>query len=110
METSGQNSNPLSRREFIGTAVAVAAVASELTLAPLTALAAETGPSTEKILIGFQAEVTYILQYGVARFFDDVQTRASVNAIFLHGNPFEISGPIVPGEFQILAMPCADRV
>ena len=42
-------------------------------------------------MIGFQAEVTYLLQYGIARFLDDVQTRASVNTLMLHCNPFEAS-------------------
>ena len=32
-------------------------------------------------MIGFQAEVTYLMQYGIARFLDDVQNRASVNTL-----------------------------
>ncbi len=91
MQNPPQNPTPSPAGKFLYTAAAVAAVASDLTLAPLAARAADTPAPTEKILIGFQAEVTYILQYDIARFFDDIQTRASVNAIFLHGNPFEAS-------------------
>jgi hypothetical protein len=42
-------------------------------------------------MIGFQAEVAYLQQYGIARFLDDVQTRANVNTLMLHCNPFEAS-------------------
>jgi len=35
--------------------------------------------------------VPYLLSYGIERFLDDVQTRASVNALFLHGNTYEVS-------------------
>jgi hypothetical protein len=48
-------------------------------------------PSGEKPMVGFQAEVTYLLSYGIAKFLDDVQNRASVNAVFLHGAPFDAS-------------------
>ncbi len=43
-------------------------------------------------MIGFQAESSYLLSYGIARFLDDVQTRANVNTLFLHCNLFEASG------------------
>src|SRR5208283_5200768 len=86
--------NPISRREFVKTAsLAATAVTTGLGLEPMTGRAAATDApvAPAKIMIGFQAEVTYLLQYGIARFLDDVQTRASVNTLMLHCNPFEAS-------------------
>jgi hypothetical protein len=42
-------------------------------------------------MIGFQAEVPYLLEYGIVQFLDDVQARASVNTLFLRADPFEAS-------------------
>jgi hypothetical protein len=60
---------------------------------PTSGRAASTeGPAAAgKPMIGFQAEVPYLLQYGIVKFLDDVQTRANVNTLFLHANPFEVS-------------------
>ena len=55
------------------------------------AAASDAPAAPAKIMIGFQAEVTYLLQYGIARFLDDVQKRAGVNTLMLHCNPFEAS-------------------
>jgi hypothetical protein len=89
-----KSNTPLSRRDFVKTAsMAATAVTTGLALAPANSRAADAdAPATPaKPMIGFQAEVTYLLQYGIARFLDDVQTRASVNTLMLHGNPFEPS-------------------
>jgi len=86
------NDKSLSRRNFVKTAsLAATAVTTGLSLEPMSSAAAEAPAAPTKPMIGFQAEVTYILQYGVARFLDDVQNRASVNTLMLHGNPFEAS-------------------
>jgi len=42
-------------------------------------------------MVGFQAEVSYLMQYGIVRFLDDVQTRANVNTLMVHADPFEAS-------------------
>jgi hypothetical protein len=85
--------NPVSRRDFVkASSLAATAVSAGLAMEPAGAGAADTGATpapAAKPMIGFQAEVTYLLQYGVARFLDDVQTRAGVNTLMLHGNPFE---------------------
>jgi hypothetical protein len=39
-------------------------------------------------MIGFQAEVTYVMQYGIARFLDDVQNRANVNTLVMRSHAF----------------------
>jgi hypothetical protein len=85
------NKNSISRREFVKTAsLAVTAATTGLGLeTSVRADAAPTAPT--KPMIGFQAEVTYLMQYGIARFLDDVQNRASVNTLMLHCNPFEAS-------------------
>jgi hypothetical protein len=83
-----------SRRDFIKTAsLAAGAVTTGLDLMPARgqAAAAEAQAAPPKAMIGFQAEVTYVLQYGVARFLDDIQSRASVNTLMLHCDPFEAS-------------------
>jgi hypothetical protein len=94
MNTPDADSNPISRRAFVRTASLTAAAATAgLGLAPATEWAAP-GPDPlpgDRPMVGFQAEVTYLLQYGVGRFLDDVQTRASVNTLFLHSNLFEPS-------------------
>ena len=74
----------ISRRSFVKSASLAATAIT-------TGLAAAAEPAPQPILIGFQAEVAYLLQYGIARFLDDVQTRASVNTLMLHANPFEAS-------------------
>ena len=55
------------------------------------AAATQPQPAAAKPMIGFQAEDSYLLQYGIARFLDDVQTRASVNTLFLHCSPYSPS-------------------
>lgn len=93
MNTPSNHAPSISRREFVRTAtVAATAVGAGLGLTPATSHAAtpvESQPAQP--MIGFQAEVTYLLEYGIARFLDDVQTRASVNTLFLHCNLFEPS-------------------
>lgn len=93
MNTPSNQASPISRREFVRTAaVAATAVGAGLGLTPTAsegATPAENQPAQP--MIGFQAEVTYLLEYGIARFLDDVQARASVNTLFLHCNLFEPS-------------------
>ena len=94
MKNPSDDKNSISRREFVrSAAMAATAVGSGLGLmSPSTRAASAAGPATAaKPMIGFQAEVTYLLQYGIGRFLDDVQTRANVNTLFLHSNPFEAS-------------------
>jgi hypothetical protein len=69
------------------------AITTGLALEPASASAVPTQPQPAPVkpMVGFQVEVTYLLQYGIARFLDDVQERASVNTLMLHGNPFEAS-------------------
>jgi hypothetical protein len=91
MTTPVDSPDSLSRRDFVRTAaLAAGAVAAGLELAP-RAGAADQPAGPGKPMVGFQAEVPYLLRYGIARFFDDVQARASVNTIFLHSNLFEAS-------------------
>jgi hypothetical protein len=88
------DNDPISRRDFVRTAAfAATAVTSGLDLIPATAHAqpVDDPGAAEKPMIGFQAEVNYLLSYGIARFLDDVQTRASVNTLFLHSNLYEPS-------------------
>ena len=85
---------PLSRRDFVKTAsLAATAVAAGVALSPRTARAqgAAAAAPSDRPMVGFQVEVPYILRYGVNRFLDDVQTRASVNTLFLHGSPYDAS-------------------
>src|ERR1700679_3085114 len=93
-----KNDGAISRREFVKTAsLAATAVTTGLALAPESGraetaeLEGQAAAGAAKPMIGFQAEVRYLLSYGIARFLDDVQTRASVNTLMLHGNPFEAS-------------------
>src|ERR1035437_9089768 len=94
---SGMNyEGSISRRNFVKAAsLAATAITTGLAQNPTVGRAATTEPQAlaapAKPMIGFQAEVTYLLQYGIARFLDDVQNRASVNTLMLHGNPFEAS-------------------
>ncbi len=84
----------ISRRNFVKSAsLTASALATGLALEPASSLAAtpEALAATAKPMIGFQAEVNYILGYGIVRFFDDIQTRASVNTLMLHCNLFEPS-------------------
>ncbi len=84
----------ISRRDFVKTAsLAATAVTTGLGVerASVRAAASDAPAAPPKIMIGFQAEVTYLLQYGIARFLDDVQNRAGVNTLMLHCNPFEAS-------------------
>jgi hypothetical protein len=95
MNTPSNDSHSISRRQFVRTAaLAATAVGSGLGLTQTGVRAASTPEdrsSAAKPMIGFQAEVSYVLQYGIARFLDDIQTRASVNTLFLHAVPFEAS-------------------
>jgi hypothetical protein len=84
--------NSISRREFVRTAaLAATAVTAGMALTPGSAKAAGVADQAAKkpMMIGFQAEVTYLLSYGIAAFLDDVQNRANVNTIFLHSNLYE---------------------
>jgi hypothetical protein len=74
----------MTRRDFVKTAALAAAAG--MALLPENSPAAEAEVPAEKLMIGFQADVTYLLSYGITRFLDDVQTRANVNAIFLRAN------------------------
>ena len=86
------NETSLSRRNFVKSA---SLAATAIALNPAAAPAEPIASAKPTPMIGFQAEVAYVLQYGVARFLDDVQTRASVNTLMLHGNPFEASSPVL---------------
>ena len=94
---SGMNDEgTISRRDFVKSAsLAATAITTGFALTPANGLAAapepQAAPAKPIPMIGFQAEVTYLLQYGIAKFLDDVQTRANVNTLMLHGNPFEAS-------------------
>jgi len=86
----------ISRRGFVKAAsMAATAISAGLALDPTPAEAASSpaapAPASAPPMIGFQVEVAYLLQYGIAKFLDDVQTRASVNTLMLHANPFEAS-------------------
>ncbi len=82
----------ISRREFVRTAaLAAGAVSTGLSLTASAAEAPAAPATTVKPMIGFQAESSYLLQYGIARFFDDVQARANVNTLFLHCALYEPS-------------------
>jgi hypothetical protein len=84
--------NSISRRDFVKTAsLAATAVTTGLGLEPMSSRADDAQAAPTKPMIGFQAEVTYLMQYGIARFLDDVQNRASVNTLMLHCIPFEAS-------------------
>ena len=90
------NEGSISRRNFVKSAsLAATAMTTGLALNPAKGQAPNAEPQAAPAkaipMIGFQAEVTYLLQYGIARFLDDVQSRASVNTLMLHGNPFEAS-------------------
>ena len=94
MQNPHDEPNAISRRDFVRTAaVAATALTSGLALASTAARAAavESQPAAAKPMIGFQAESSYLLQYGISRFFDDVQTRASVNTLFLHCSLYDAS-------------------
>ena len=76
----------ISRRTFVK--------AASLTATAITtgiAATAESQAAAAKPMIGFQAEVTYVMQYGITRFLDDIQNRASVNTLMPHCNLFEAS-------------------
>jgi hypothetical protein len=89
MANQTEAGNSFTRRDLLRTA-ALAAIASDLAATPSVSRAAGI-PTVDTTMIGFQAEVAYILQYGIARFLDDIQTRASVNVLMLHADPFEAS-------------------
>jgi hypothetical protein len=85
---------PISRRQFVRTAsLAAAAVSSGVGLVSASAQSSPDASTTNgnRPMIGFQAEVPYLLEYGINRFLDDVQTRASVNTLFLHGSLYDAS-------------------
>jgi hypothetical protein len=91
MKNPDNPASPISRRDFVRTAsLAATAVAAGAGLAPATGRAAppDAGGAPGPTMVGFQAEVSYLMSYGIARFLDDVQARASVNTVFLHGNPY----------------------
>jgi len=82
----------ISRRDFVRTAALAAGAIStgiELTTVRAEDATPAAKPAAAKPMIGFQAEATYLMQYGIARFFDDVQNRANVNTLFLHCNLYE---------------------
>jgi len=94
MNNLSDSTNSISRRDFVKTAALAAAAMTSgvaLTQSSSGADAPATQPAAAKPMIGFQAEVTYLMSYGIARFLDDVQTRAAVNTVFLHCNLFEPS-------------------
>jgi hypothetical protein len=93
MTNPNEDQNSVSRRDFIRTAAWAATAGAGLGSNPAGAQdapIASPAPAGAP-MIGFQVEVTYMLSYGIARFLDDVQTRASVNTLFLHGEPYEAS-------------------
>ncbi len=91
MKNPNADPDSISRRDFVQTvALAAAAGTAGLGLKTAHAAVANQAPAA-KPLIGFQAEVTYLMSYGIARFLDDVQNRASVNAVFLHSNLYDAS-------------------
>jgi hypothetical protein len=94
MKNPDDDQNSISRREFVRTAaLAATAVGTGLGLKATSGRAATTidQAAAGKPMIGFQAEVPYLLQYGIARFLDDIQTRASVNTLLLHSSLYEAS-------------------
>jgi hypothetical protein len=94
MNNPGNESDLISRRDFVRTAaLAATAATSSLALTPAQgrAAAADAQGTAQKPMIGFQAEVSYVMQYGIARFLDDIQTRAGVNTVFLHCNLYDAS-------------------
>ncbi len=97
MNNSPPDSTLISRRDFVRTtALAAGALSSGVALSSNARAADAVDAPVPKIavvkpMIGFQAESSYLLQYGIARFFDDVQTRANVNTLFLHCNLYEPS-------------------
>jgi hypothetical protein len=95
MKNPDDNRNSISRRDFVRTAaLAATAVTTGLASMPASGFAAapnESQAAPGKPMIGFQAEVPYLLQYGIARFLDDIQTRASVNTLLLHSSLYEAS-------------------
>jgi hypothetical protein len=92
MNDPNSNQDSITRRDFVQSAMlTAAAVTTGVGLAPAAVPAAVDQTPAAKPMIGFQAEVTYLLSYGIARFLDDVQNRASVNTIFLHSNLYEAS-------------------
>ena len=87
MQTPDNDTPPITRRDFVRTAaLAATAVGSGLGLASTGRAAANDPAAAGQPMIGFQAEVPYLLEYGIVQFLDDVQARASVNT-----DPFEAS-------------------
>jgi hypothetical protein len=81
----------ISRRDFVKSA-SLAATAIATGLAPELASATTVSQAAPaQLMIGFQADVTYVMKYGITRFLDDIQTRASVNTLTMRCNPFEAS-------------------
>lgn len=80
---------PISRRDFVQTAAIATAVASGMRVLPLGQSSAAAQPiEALKPLIGFQADVGYVMQFGVVPFLDDIQARASVNTLVMRSHPF----------------------
>ena len=96
--------NSISRRNFVRTASLTAAgITSGLGLTSVNTSGSMINekkklPETSamfsrdfKPVIGFQANVNYLLEYGVERFLDDIQNRAQVNTLILRAILFEPS-------------------
>ena len=89
-----KNQGSISRRDFLKeTTLAATAVTTGLARNSATGQTATPAPqgAPAQTMVGFQAEVSYLMQYGIVRFLDDVQTRANVNTLMLHADPFEPS-------------------
>jgi len=89
-----KNERSISHRNFVKSAsLAATAITTGLALKPGIGFAAtvESQLVPANLMIGFQAEVKYLLQYGIERFLDDIQNCASVNTLMLHCNLFEPS-------------------
>jgi hypothetical protein len=81
----------ISRRDFVKSAsMTVTAIAAGLAVDPASAIAEPKG-APENLMIGFQADVAYVMRYGITRFLDDIQDRANVNTLTMRCTPFEPS-------------------
>jgi len=89
-----KNQVSISRRDFLKeSTLAATAVTTGLARSSASGQAATPAPqgAPAQTMVGFQAEVSYLMQYGIVRFLDDVQTRANVNTLMVHADPFEAS-------------------
>ncbi|HVT88740.1 MAG TPA: twin-arginine translocation signal domain-containing protein [Tepidisphaeraceae bacterium] len=86
------NPNSISRRDFVRTAaLAATAVSAGIALGQTVERTVPDDAPKDQPMIGFQADVPYLLEYGIVKFLDDVQARANVNAVFLRSSLFEAS-------------------